>query len=262
MKKLVFLAVLLVFVGSACAADTTTGLVGWWKMNEGSGSQLLDSSGNGNNGNIGSKDTWIAGGGLNFDGGAWGESGIGFNNAELIPDLNLGSQVTVSYKAQWDSLTGAGYTYQGLDSAGTRVLSSECPTGTHMLNHFGGTNEWAWEAFNDQDSRFIYSKNGVNKTWGDWITITQTVNFETGDYMVYVDGILYTSATGKTGTFTGLKSFTIGRNDFGGTSANMADFRIYNRALTADDVAALVPEPATLALLGLGSLALIRSKKN
>ncbi|HPS54927.1 MAG TPA: hypothetical protein PLP05_04960, partial [Sedimentisphaerales bacterium] len=88
MKKLVFLAVLLVFVGSACAADITTGLVGWWQMNEGSGNQLLDSSGNGNNGNVGSKDTWISGGGLDFDGGVWGESGIGFNNAELVADLN------------------------------------------------------------------------------------------------------------------------------------------------------------------------------
>ncbi|HPS54569.1 MAG TPA: PEP-CTERM sorting domain-containing protein, partial [Sedimentisphaerales bacterium] len=122
-----------------------------------------------------------------------------------------------------------------------------------------------WEAFNESNSNFMFTSNGIGKTWNDWLTFTTTVDFTTGEYKVYIDGQLYISESGKTGSFADLARFNIGRTDYSGTAASMADFRIYNRALTAEDVAALpivaVPEPVTLALLGLGSLALLKRKK-
>ena len=39
------------------------------------------------------------------------------------------------------------------------------------------------------------------------------------------------------------------------------DVQIYNQALSADDIAAIVPEPATLTLLGLGGFLLARKRK-
>lgn len=267
MKRLVFLAVLLVFVGSACAVDLTTGLVGWQKMDgqtdPGNARLVKDYSGFGNDGTMGSADQWIAGGGINFDGGSWGASGIVFENsgADLVADMGLTSQVTISYWATWDAyISGANYPYDGRDSSNIRILSSEMPTGPHIRDHKGGTDMWCWEAFNDQDSRFIFGK--VGKTWGDMIMITTTVNFDTGDYKIYVDDLLYASASGKTGSFADLTTFTIGRTLYAEMEGSMADFRIYNRELSASEVAALVPEPATVALLGLGGLALIRRKRS
>ncbi|MCB1208707.1 MAG: hypothetical protein KDK97_05250 [Verrucomicrobiales bacterium] len=59
MRTLTFLALLLTLLPTA-QADITSGLVGWWKMTEGSGTTVPDSSGNNNTGAI--------------TGATWGES--------------------------------------------------------------------------------------------------------------------------------------------------------------------------------------------
>jgi hypothetical protein len=87
---------------------------------------------------------------------------------------------------------------------------------------------------------------------------------------LYVDGVLVN--TNRSGTFvigdTIVQNAT--RNWYiGGDSAHadrlysglIDDVRIYDEALSAEEVRALVPEPATIALLGLGGLALLRIRK-
>lgn len=58
--------------GTGCAAPSgpTSGLVGWWKLDDGSGSTAADSSGNGNTGTLTNGPTWTTGkinGALSFD---------------------------------------------------------------------------------------------------------------------------------------------------------------------------------------------------
>ena len=244
MKKIVLLNCLVVVICSVSFADTDPNLVGWWKMDgptEGEDIRFVkDYSGFGNDGTMGSSDTWIQGGGMDFDGGAWGASGITFANAgaDLVADLGLTDQVTVSFVATWASgeKTGTNYPYDGRDSNDIRMLSMECTSSNHICNHFGGTNSWAWEAFNDQHVNFIFSKNGAGKTWGDMIMITETVDFSTGNYNLYVDGQLYASASGKVGSFADLSTFTIGRTLWAEMEGKMSDFRIYNRALSMSEI--------------------------
>ncbi|MCK4886820.1 MAG: hypothetical protein KAS96_05480, partial [Planctomycetes bacterium] len=248
-KKLLFLAVLLVFVGSACG-DITTGLVGHWKMDDGVGVTVADSSGYGNDGTMGNDDDWISGGGIDFYGS--GDSGISFanNGADLLADMDLTDAVTVSYIATWASdYAHVNYPYDGRDVNDLRLLSSECPTGVHILTHCGADNMWSWAAFDDQDDRFIFGK--VEKTWGDDIRITLTADYNTGVYKLYVDDYLYASATSKTGSFENVVKFTIGRTTSGTSEkeGKMEDFRIYDRALLAADVAQLVAERAATKLI-------------
>ena len=52
--------------------NTTNGLVGWWKLDDGSGTSAMDSSGNGNTGTLNNSPTWTTsgmnGGALTFNG--------------------------------------------------------------------------------------------------------------------------------------------------------------------------------------------------
>jgi hypothetical protein len=75
---------------TAQASDPT--LVGWWKLDETSGTVAADSSGNGNNGTVNGTATWVAGtinGALQFDGSStWVDCGNGAS-------LNLTDAVTI-----------------------------------------------------------------------------------------------------------------------------------------------------------------------
>ena len=212
-------------------------LLGWWTFDEGTGTKAYDQTANRNDGTKGTADSWIEGG-IDFYGS--GTSGISFASSGLNIVKDLTTQVTISYLTTWDSFpTHTTYPYDGRDSSNNRLLSAEFPTGTHALIHNGGDSMWCWEAFNDQDNRFIFSR--VGKTWGDYIRITSTADFGTGEWKLYIDDYLYISQTGKIGSFANLVKFYIGQT-YSGTNemeGSIKDFRIYSKVLSDSEIAIL-----------------------
>ena len=85
------LSILGLFLGSTASAE----LVGWWKLDETSGTVATDSSGNGLDGISRGGATWAAG----MIGGAWqGNGADAYIDMGIVPalDLSAGSQVTIS----------------------------------------------------------------------------------------------------------------------------------------------------------------------
>jgi hypothetical protein len=91
---------------------------------------------------------------------------------------------------------------------------------------------------------------------------TSTVN----DVQYYIDGALVGTFSNAQNIDTGVGPLRIGDSyqdtgrDFTG---NIDDVRLYDTALTANEIAALaaIPEPGSLALLGLGGLAMLRRRR-
>ena len=73
MKWIVLAMFLICFCPSFVRADIVSGLVGWWKFDEGSGTSAYDSSGSGNTGTLGNSPTW--------GGGKIGPYALSFNGA-------------------------------------------------------------------------------------------------------------------------------------------------------------------------------------
>jgi hypothetical protein len=113
--------------------------------------------------------------------------------------------------------------------------------------------------------------SGINKIDGsplalnDWIHLA--VTFKSDELAGYINGELDVSQV-----LTAAPAANVGAAYIGnwlntsdvfvrGFTGKMDDVRIYDEALSAAQIMAIVPEPATIALLGLGGLALIRRRR-
>jgi type II secretory pathway pseudopilin PulG len=204
-----------------------TGLVGWWKLNETSGTTTADSSGNGNNGtlvNMNPATDWVTGqigGALDCDG------TNDYVNCGNGASLNITAQVTL---AVW-------------------VKTRDC--GNSAFNPYVDKGDHSYALRHNSSNNLSFAIH-TNSTWyaADY-AVTSAFNnswhhvagsYDGSNVKLYVDGVL----RGTTNHVGSIDSTTYGVN-IGRCSEQTSrlyngvidDVRIYNRALSATEIAQL-----------------------
>jgi len=218
-------------------ADSPPGLVAHWTMDDISGSSLIDISGN-NDGIIHGAQTTAGriGDALSFDG-VDDHVNIGLN--KISPDIDGASGTTISAWVRIDSYPGA--------SERERIFSAmmaEWMTGA-SLNLFNGGNLEAGGRSSTSDT-FQTARTSFPEL-GAWHLVTGVFDYPNDRIYLYIDGALETS---QSVTFTNTaytqaapaSDDTIGANQFGDDEffdGVIDDVRIYNKALSAEEITAL-----------------------
>jgi Concanavalin A-like lectin/glucanases superfamily/PEP-CTERM motif len=247
--------------GVAQAQDITTNLVSHWKLD----GTAVDSAGI-NHGTLVGSPTWVTPGapGLNPAGAidfpvAGEEHHVDCGNAS---SLNLDGSLTVSAWAQVDSWFG--------DVSWGSIVSKGSVIGSYDLMRNNKTNGIRFGVYaNDGTVPYVDGSVDVVSD-GLWHLITGVYDSPAGTMSLYIDGELDNSATFAPDLVIGPNDknvfingrdgeLTIGKRHI---DAMVDDVRLYDRALSSTDVQALVPEPATIALLSIGAFGLLRRRRN
>jgi hypothetical protein len=248
MKTLTTLIIVL-SMASFATAGLQDGLVAHWTFDEGTGTIAYDSAGN-NDGTIYGA-TWTTGklgDALNFDG----------NNDYVQVPNNQSQQISTNQitVSAWIKLNG--------DVVNTQrriVCKQEISNRSWGLEVFGknyGSSTGNQTVFHDSDGSTTWYNcvSATHLNTEQWYHIVATDN--AGAIRIYLNGQLDTLSNDGYGIPSQINSpINISKHNpeslffFNGL---IDDVRIYNRALSAAEVAQLyaIPEPATLILLGLG----------
>jgi thermitase len=206
----------------------TSGLLGYWTFNEGTGSVAHDSSGNGYNATL-SNTAWTTGlfsYGLSFNGSSSQAvtSAIPFTNtfsvsAWVNPAAAQNANAAI---AQANSATGV---YLGVDSTGTQYKFI-------VNNGMGSSGSCAYSGIVSGCAQGGTISSG-------WHLVSGTYDGTTG--ILYVDGVMIASDTFTAPGNAGLE-LNMGRSYTSGAVWNgiLDDMRLYSRALAAEEVSSLL----------------------
>ena len=227
-RKFFYLAslVLVLSLVGICSAQVDPALVGWWKLDEGSGAVAADSSGNGNNGTLHGPVEWVEEGKI---GGALAFTGP--YNYVLVPDapsLNPTNALTI---ATWinPSWTGNNRILQKSSGGGDNQYRLLKEWGNNMVFHLPGLSPDRLE--------FV----GLPPA-GEWTHLAAT--YDGSSMKVYYNGAVagQQASTGKMTVSNG--NLCIGTKHVTAPAGDeyngiFDDVRIYNRALSASEILVL-----------------------
>jgi len=213
--------------GVAAAADT--GLVGWWKFDDGSGTVAKDSSGNRYDGTVYDA-AWVAG---NL-GGALDFSGAEYVDVPPESWSTIVTQATVCFWAYGDPdfQPQANFIFGAFSDPANNEARRMC---AHV----------PWSDGNVYFDTGGPSYNRISRAGdaadyeGTWTHWTFLKNADTGDQQIYINGVLWHSGTGMTNTMEGVTKFTIGTKPSlaeGWYQGMIDDFRLYDRALDVSEL--------------------------
>lgn len=204
-------------------------LVGWWKLDDGSGTTAKDSSHafKGNQGKLVGKPKWVKGrkgGALQFNGG---------NQYVSLGDILQGSfqKITIACwvkhgQSQWESIVERSV-WDNPDGIG---LWMDYNTTSVTFGHYSQAE--VKSNTNVQDDQWHYVAGTMCQSGSDYV------------YSIYVDGKLDNTATNATGLTPTENGWAIGARYDGTWSYRglVEDVRIYDRALSASEIQAIYTE--------------------
>ena len=232
MKRIVLILLFLLFWGlqSVNAQDITTGLVGWWRLNEGTGTSAADSSGNSNTGTLVGSPTWSTPGKI-------GPYGLSLTTNAMSVDIPASASINALQTitiAAWINVTTT-------TGTGQRIFEKE-PGGFEFLFGTGSTLRFVAELWTVLVGDW---KSVGTLTANVWTHVAVTYTYsDVGNVPIfYINGVATTHTTTQqsVGTLAGETAPLVlgNRNADRTLSGVLDDARLYNRVLTATDIATL-----------------------
>lgn len=206
-------------------AINETGLVGYWKFDEGTGTTAYDSSGNNNHGTLINSPTWVdgkVGKALNLDGIDDYVQGDGVIN----PIPTTAHTFTLWFKLNKDRYLGDGLGHYGL------IEGSYVPdTWNHnylyiasgYLNYYYGTG-------------YLSARQDFQADVWYFVTIAS----DGGNRKLYLNGAKIAESTDGIGTSDQLRTIVVGANEYFGAAdffnGTVDEVKIFSKALSAEEV--------------------------
>ena len=227
-KKLIYLLSVVLVLG--LVGSVSADLVGWWRLDDGSGTTAIDSSGNGNDGTLTGDPKWVAGkvgGALEMDGGDYVDvPGASEINPESITLMNW---------VNFSTVDGADMERQDYLSRGDDYAFS--------------LHEWGYRDGTDASgkiSAIVTSAGGWTVLPGTtlvepdtWYHTTLTYDSGTQMLMIYLDGEVEGEMTLTTGLEHRLGgSLTIGTYSGRDLLGKIDDIKIFDEALSEGQIKA------------------------
>ena len=206
---------------------STTGLIGYWPMEEATGTITADRSAKGIAATLlgSTPPSWIKG--------KYG-SALSFNgtSAYVNTGLNINSMVTLTIAA-WVKVTSVSGSLQ-------EVWGDDDGGYGNALSAGGGSGSTnTWDVFVGNGD----SNTGIPIVTGQWLHIVE--EYTPSDVILYINGVQVWHRGSAAAVYSSGISLKIGRADYpGGTGSSyfpgaVDDFRVYNRTLSAAEVKAL-----------------------
>ena len=186
------------------------------KSYPGTGTTWTDISRNNNNGTLTNGPTFSSAnlGSIVFD---------GVDDYTIITPPTTYSEYTIQFFCKWISSVGVSERLFGCDAFGTYTIFNPYNIGFHY-NPLGGV------------PSSVTLASGVNIGFGAWCQVTVTVSTISSNVVIYVNGIARNSWSTLPAANLSSNIFIGKQNTLYGANCQFANFQLYNRAITADEV--------------------------